>query len=390
MKNIKKKITFIYTDKVEYQCAEPLAYEAKKRGYEIEYSDNIFHKCEIGFYFQHICFPKCSKFSVVMLHDLGQQHGFWPNMWQNEFWHNFDLGLLPNKEWVDMWYNASCYNFVRPKLGCYYVGWQKADKIKQNIFENECQKIIENYKIDITKKTILYAPSWEWDNRQIEMIEACKGLNINLIIKHAPWNPQTYPEQVKIINEMKERSEGIENVYILDPTISIFNVINISDALISEESSTLYEAMMLDKPVIAVSDWLIPDTTPPRLPDFPYDFAIHINKSEIRSTIEKLLNDNDYKERIISYRKENYPNIGNASKQVFDILDSIIERKKTPIKKIDVLPLIKIPKKYKKSIKERKKLLRKKYIKENLIRNSIILSFLYKIFKIIKNKVYKK
>lgn len=390
MKNIKKKITFIYTDKVEYQLAEPIAEEAKKRGYEVEFTDDIFHKGEISFYFQHICYPKRSKFSVVMLHDLGQQHGFWPNMWQNEFWNDFDLAFLPNKEWVDMWHNASCYNFVRPKHSCYYSGWQKADKIKENIFEDECNKIITEYKIDTSKKTILYAPSWEWDNRQLQMIKACENLDVNLIIKQFPWNPETYPEQIRIINEMNKKSTGIENVYVLDSSISIFNAINISDILISEESSTLYEAMMLDKPVIAVSDWLIPDTTPPRLPEFPYDFAIHIKKTEIRETIIKLLKNNEYSEKIITYRKENYPNMGNASTRILDILDAILYKKQTDITSIETLPLIKTPKKFKKSIKERKKLLKMKFLKEKTIKDSFILSFMYKIFRKIKCKVCKR
>lgn len=68
---LKKDITFIYTDRLEHQCAEPIAAEAEKRGYTIHFSDNIFEKCEIGFYCQYMCFPKNSKFSCVMLHDLG-------------------------------------------------------------------------------------------------------------------------------------------------------------------------------------------------------------------------------------------------------------------------------------------------------------------------------
>ena len=353
----KRRITFIYTDKVEYQCAEPIAEEANKRGFEIEFSDNIFKKCDIGFYFQHLCYPKNSKFSVVMLHDLGQQHGEWPNMWKNEFWNNFDFGLLPNKEWADMWHNASCYDFVRPKFGCYYVGWQKADKIKQNIFEDECNKIVNEYGIDLSKKTVLYAPSWEWDGRQLEIIEACKNLNINLIIKHAPWNPVTYPEQVKIINEMAEKSKDIDNVYLLDPTISIFNAINISDVLVSEESSTLYEAMMLDKPVIAVKDWLIPDTVPPRLPDFPYDFAIHILKKDLAVTLKSVINDEVYKNRIVEYRKNNYSNLGNASKIIIDVLSSVLEGKIDNSNRITELPLVKTPTEFKKTVLKRKKLM---------------------------------
>ena len=385
MRNVQKKITFIYTDKVEYQCAEPIAEEAKKRGFEVEFSDNIFKKCEIGFYFQHICYPKNSNFSVIMLHDLGQQHGEWPIMWKNEFWSDFDLGFLPNKEWVDMWYNASCYDFVRPRFGCYNAGWQKADKIKNNVFEDECKKIIEDFKLDLNKKTVLYAPSWEWDGRQIEIIEACKDLDVNLIIKHAPWNPDTYPEQVKIINEMAKKSKDKKNVYLLDSTISIFNAINICDVLVSEESSTLYEAMMLDKPVIAVNDWLIPDSNIPRLPYFPYDFAVHINKSELSHTIKQVIFDESYKSKIKDYRKSNFSNFGFASRNVMDVLCDILEHKEHKNNKIDELPLVKTPKEYKKSVRNRKVLLKKIWIKQKIIMKNSVLKYLFEIYRNLRN-----
>ena len=388
MNNIKKEISFIYTDKLEYQCAEPIAEEAKRRGYDIKFSDNIFEKCEIGFYCQHVNFPKYSKFSCVMLHDLGQQHGEWPNMWKNEFWHQFDLGFLPSKEWVDMWQRASCYSFVRPKYGCYFAGWPKADNIYDRFFADECDTIIKEYGIDVSKKTVLYAPSWEWDNRQLEMIEACKGLNLNLIIKQFPWNPKTYPQQYSICNEMAEKSQGIPNVFVLDTKINIFNAINLCDVLISEESSTLYEAMMLDKPVIAVTDWLVPDNPymPPRLPDFPYDFAIHIKKTEIRDTLLKVISNDAYKTKITAYRKENFPNIGSAAKNVMDVLDNVIYGAATGVTRLEEKPLVSTPKELSDCVDARRRVMRKIYIKKKFIDNSSILTRLFGIYKKIKNK----
>lgn len=61
---------------------------------------------------------------------------------------------------------------------------------------------------------------------------------------------------------MAEKSKGIPNVFVLDTSINIFNAINLCVLLVSKESSTLYEAMMLEKPIIAVTDWLVPDNNP--------------------------------------------------------------------------------------------------------------------------------
>ena len=394
MDSIKKEITFIYTDKLEYQCAEPIAKEAENRGYKVHFSNNIFEKCEIGFYCQHLNYPQNSKFSCVMLHDLGQQHGEWPNMWKNEIWNHFDVGFLPSQEWCDMWTQASCYDFVRPRKGCYFSGWPKSDNIYQRFFEDECEAIVKKYGIDKSKKTVLYAPSWEYDNRQLEVIDACKNLNVNLIIKQFPWNPDEgiiYKYQYDLCNEMAEKSIGIENVYVLDTSINIFNAIHLCDLLISEESSTLNEAMMLDKPVIAVTDWLVPDHYPaePRLPDFPYDFAVHTKKNELRKTIENVLNDVSYTDDIIAYRKKNFPSIGFAAKSMMDVIDNLLFNGKFVVSRLEERELISTPKDFVKSVKLRKKQMIIYKIKMKYIDKSRFLSICFELLRKIKHSLKK-
>ena len=205
VKNIKKKITFVCTDNVEKQCLEPIAIEAKNRGYKIKFTDNKFEKCEIGFYISHLNFPTHSKLSVVTLHDLGQQHGEWPMPWKLEYWNIFDIAFLPSREWADMWHKASCYDFVRPKIGAFFTGFPKSDRICQKDFSENCKKIVAEYGIDVNKKTVLYAPSWEYGGRQLEMIEAVKDLDVNLIIKQFPYMPPEFEEQYKIIKDMNEK-----------------------------------------------------------------------------------------------------------------------------------------------------------------------------------------
>ena len=58
MRQLKKDITFIYSDSAEKAIYEPIAEEAKKRGYQVTLTDDKFAKCEIGFYCQHINFPQ--------------------------------------------------------------------------------------------------------------------------------------------------------------------------------------------------------------------------------------------------------------------------------------------------------------------------------------------
>lgn len=390
-KNIKKEITFICTDKIERQCCEPIAKEAERRGYSVKFTENQFEKCEIGFYLSHLNYPKYSKFSAITLHDLGQQHGEWPIMWKNEFWNHFDVGFLPSKEWVNMWHNASCYDFVRPKHGCYLSGWIKADTTVSNNFSEENKHIIKEYGIDTSKKTILYAPAWEWDYHQLEIAEAVRGLDVNLIIKQFPVVPEVFPWEVELIEETHQKTKALNlpNVFILDPKINIFNVIQICDVLVSEESSTLSEAMLLEKPVIAVTDWLVPDSypMPARKPECYYDFAIKIEKKDLRKTLKSVVSDNTYKDKITNYRKENFPNIGNAAKTVMDVLDNVIFDANNEVPRIDELPLIETPLDLKKSVQKRKRLHNQVLIKKRFVDKNKLFLCIWNCLHFVKNKL---
>ena len=83
---ISKDLTLIYSDCAEKSIFKPIAEEAEKRGYKVTLTDDKFAKCEIGFYCQHVNFPQFSKFSVIMLHDIIQQYGNWPDIWLREPW----------------------------------------------------------------------------------------------------------------------------------------------------------------------------------------------------------------------------------------------------------------------------------------------------------------
>lgn len=125
--NVLKKMTFFYTDKGEYYNIEPIAEEAKKRGYDVRFSDNILETAEIGVYCQHVCYPQNSKMSLVLLHDMSQGHNRWPNIWELEHWDTFDVGILPGKRWTDMWKQCSGFYYSKPRVGVYEFGYPKGD-----------------------------------------------------------------------------------------------------------------------------------------------------------------------------------------------------------------------------------------------------------------------
>lgn len=323
---IKKDITFIYADEVQKQVSEMLAFEAHKRGYVTKITNDKFSKCEIGWYCDHVNFPQYSKFSVIMLHDITQQFGFWPNIWIREPWNKYDIGFLPSNIWVENWNKCSQYFYTKPKQGMFLTGWPKADRLA--IFINPQKKIDYSNKvgIDLSKPTVLYAPAWENDSKQDEFVKAMLPLDINIIVKQAPW-PDTYVEQLKNIAEMRELHKDNSRVIQLDPKTSILDAIMISDILVSEESSTMCECVMMGKPAISVRNWLIPDVVPSRYPSDDYDYVIKTKKEDLTCCVSDVLeNYSKYAKEAQDYSDSHFSNIGHCIPMMFDVLDASFNR----------------------------------------------------------------
>lgn len=323
---LKKDITFIYMDNVEKQIFSVIKEEAMRRGYKTKMTTNKFEKCEIGFYCQHVNFPEYSKFSLIMLHDLIQQYGNWPDIWIREPWNKYNVGFLPGKTWVENWNKCSQYFYARPKDGMYLVGWPKADvvgKYDKNEIRNEINK---EYGLDPNKKTILYAPSWEYGGKQDEFVQAMMPLDVNILIKQYPYTKDNFTLEYKEVLKMNKLHENNPRVHIMNPTTNILYAIMACDVLVSDESSTMCEAIMMGKPAISVSNWLIPDTNPPRYPSVKYTFVTKTKKENLDKTVINVLNDYDkFHEEAVKYSTENFGEIGHTASKIMDIIDSYVE-----------------------------------------------------------------
>lgn len=325
---IKKEITFIYQDSAEYAQFKPIAYEAKKRGYIVKWSTDKLVKCEIGFYCQHINFPQFSKFSIIMLHDIIQQYSNWPNLWFRENWNKYDIGILPSKQWVYNWDCCSQWSYARPKKAMFEVGWPKADIISDLKHNSDREEFYKKYGLDQSKRTVLYAPAWENDNKQDDFVTAMLKLDVNIVVKQADMPKDQYPEQYKNIQDMYELHKNNHRVCLLPPSMNIFEAIAVSDILVSEESSTMCEATMMNIPAVSVSDWLIPDVIPSRYPRDDYDFVIKTKKDDLTNCISDILsNYYYYKKNVENYAANMFSNVGNCATLIMDIVDESLNEK---------------------------------------------------------------
>lgn len=325
---LKKDITFIYLDSAQKSAYQPIAEEAQRRGYQVRFTDDKFAKCEIGFYCEHVNHPQYSKFSVIMLHDIIQQYSNWPDIWYREPWNKYDIGILPSDQWEENWMQCSQWCYARPRVGTYKIGWPKADtvaKLQKATYRDEFYK---KHGLDLNKKTVLYAPAWENDAKQDDFVQAMLKLDVNILIKQADWNPQLYPQQVQNIKEMYELHKDMDRVTILPPVTNIFEAIAVSDLLVSEESSTMCEATMMGVPAVSVSDWLIPDVVPSRLPKCDYDFVFMTKKAQLSEFVQKLFEDYPaVKAQTEEIAAKNFRNIGKTSQMIMDILDDYLDGK---------------------------------------------------------------
>lgn len=322
---LKKDITFIYSDSAEKSIYKKMAEIAERRGYKVSMTDDKFAKCEIGIYCQHVNFPQFSRFSVIMLHDIIQQYSNWPDIWFNEPWCNYDIGILPSDQWEKNW-NQSSHNFYAvPKRGVLKIGWPKADSIVVNDKEKLRRQFNEKYCLKNECKTVLYAPAWENDGKQDDFVKSMLKLDVNILIKQWDAPVDKFPQIARNIEEMKKLHEGIPRVTILPPSTNIFDAIAVSDLLVSEESSTMCEAAMMEIPAVSVSNWLIPDETPSRYPKCDYTFVTMTTKEDLSNCVKSIIDNYDeYKDRVAQFARNNFSNISKSSEMIMDVIDDCV------------------------------------------------------------------
>ena len=286
-KEDKLDITFFYTDMGEYFNLKPLADFADSSGHKVHFTRDIKEKAKVGVYCQHHTYPENSDFSVILLHDMAQGHNRWPNFWYAEPWDKYDLGITPGSLFSSLYKKTGNNYYSNPTYGVYEFGYPKSDII----YDKGLDERAKNFKKKLGFKydyTVLYAVSWEYFDKEDDFVRAVASLPVNMLIKQSDWSDD-YMAIKDSIKKMRSMHEGkYDNIYYLEPEESILTALKMCDMVVSDESSVMLEALMFNKPSVGVTDWMIPDTDPPRPSSIPLDYCFRIKKVELREYVERM------------------------------------------------------------------------------------------------------
>lgn len=231
-------VIFILSNK---ENPKNMEYIAKKNNLEYSFDEDLLYQdtTDIVFFAKMFDRLKEIKATTIFLdHGIGTKSVFY------HYIEYFDLYVVEGSQ---------KFNFLKANYSKYInkillVGFSKFDNIVNSLDKDH---VLKKYDLDINKKTILYAPTFFPSS-----IEKMKNSfpnefsDCNIIVKphYITYKRSRYKKQVKKLNIWNKYSNCI--VLGLDE-YDITPFLGISDVMISDESSAMFEFTALNKPVIS-------------------------------------------------------------------------------------------------------------------------------------------
>ena len=317
------EVTYILSDK---QNSSNMIEIAKKNKLNYLFgSENLFDaKIDVIFFANP--FEKVSELealSVFLEHGIGTKStAFYSAI---EY---FDIYLVEG----DQKYNQLEKLYPEHKNKLKKVGFSKFDEIV-NITETQKESLFEKYHLDRTKKTILYAPTFfpsSIEKMAGDFPDTFKESNILVKPHYLTYERKKYKNQLKKFDAWDKYT----NCTILP--LSEYNLVPflaISDIMISDESSAMFEFAALNKPVISnryfklrLSYYLIPWKLSKRI-DKSKEFYRSIldnafsYKETIQYTKEALVNPSKLESKRVAFSHDLCGDIdGKVSKRIYEVI----------------------------------------------------------------------
>ena len=201
------------------------------------------------------------------------------------------------------------------------TGWPKLDVYGKELHKYDSDKLIL-LKKSKAKKIILYAPTFSPSLTsashlftQIEKL--AKSKEYLILIKFHDLMA------ADLIDSYKKLSMSFENVLFIEER-NIIKYLLISDLMISDTSSVVYEFLLLDKPVITFKNNSLA---------VKWDNQLSYN-GLVKRVAENLLED-PFKQERLNILKEYHPYTdGNSAKRMVDAVEKYIKKNGVPEKRV--------------------------------------------------------
>ncbi len=312
-------IAFVSDTRLEIPTLAPLADLAIRRGHQVRLVTRAEEfVADAAVYCTDATPEYLVRPSFICLNGLDQGHASWPQPWRDLDWSPYDFGLLPGPAWKERWDRSGYPQRSRTRQGVIDVGWPRADRFAMHA-EAQTQR-----PGGPEKKRVLYAPSFECDGKQEAVVRALEGTSHELWIKH--WNipelEDKYPDYFQWVSEANERARVYDHVRIIDPKTDLYDLISEVGLLVTDQSSTIYDAMAAGIPSLAVRGWPMRTqrSNSIRRLEPSQDVTFVAEVDTLRQTIEAALSA-DAADQVLELRGRVLTNFGTAADEILDLIE---------------------------------------------------------------------
>ena len=268
-------------------------------------------------------------FIIMMYHGIGVKSSYYR-----------DHNPLIDVRFVESEYRKNQLIKAGVKTKIYITGFTKLDPLlKNNFFDLDVYR--KKYNLNSHIKTILYAPTYypsSLGKIKEKIAEDTKGYNLIIKLHNYTHYKERYIEDLKLAKYITEK---YSHVRIIDPEdYNIIPFMKLTDLLITDASSVMFEFLVLDKPQIVFTFYKLIwrhkifrywfhksriDKKTKRIQDFCY----HLNSpKKLKEVIQDCFN---HPEKFSSKRKSVrnqmlYKCDGNASERMLKYFETITKK----------------------------------------------------------------
>lgn len=181
-------------------------------------------------------------------------------------------------------------------------------------------------KVENEKKTILIAPSWQYDNIMDscldDLVDALYGKGYRIVIRPHPQYVRRFPMRMREIIQRYQDRAGDD--FIIETDFSSNVTVYTADLVITDWSGIAFEfSFTTDKPSLFINTQMkVVNEDWQKIPLVPFDITARskvgrqVEKAEVKGlacVVEELLaHQEDYRERIAALKQQHFYNLGHS------------------------------------------------------------------------------